>query len=489
MSTQDHKLKISDINKEVNPAKHRPLVIWSTGPEINFDPLKLYMKEMGRIPILTREGELLLAKEIERGKEIVTRALSKTRYIHNHLISLEAKLNDDDEFIHTVFEIAEKEFPEELSDINKRNILASIMEMKKLNDRLDEIPVSKKYEMTHRRVMVKISRLVQSLNIRSLYRENLIKMLQEKLRSIDELETMKKDIEAASKETNIEKKKVELKLQMKDINRGLLINRKEIGFDSQGLRKIMQDIWRGKKVCDQAKNELISSNLRLVFSIAKRYSNFGVQFLDLIQEGNLGLITAVDKFEYRRGYKFSTYAHWWIRQAITRALADQARTIRIPVHMIEVINRLNRVVKNLVQETGREPTTEEIARQMDLPFDKVQKIIKIAQVPLSLETPVGEGEESFLSDFIEDKNTPSPSDEVILVNLREKIEAALGSHTEREVNILKMRFGLGDGNEYTLEEVGQQYKVTRERVRQIQEKAIRKLKGSRHSKKLESFLE
>ncbi len=489
MSTQDHELKISDRKKEVNSAKHRPLVIWSVGPEINFDPLKLYMKEMGRIPILTREGELLLAKEIERGEEIVTRALSKTRYIHNHLISMEEKLNGDDGFIHTVFEITEKELPKGESECNKRKVLASIVEMRKLNARLDEITVSKKYKMAHKRLMVKISRLVQGMNLRSAYRENLIKILQEKLRSIDELETMKKDIKDASKETHIKEKKNELNLQMKDINRGLLINRREIGFDSEGLRKIMQDIWRGKKMCNQAKNELISSNLRLVFSIARRYSNFGVQFLDLIQEGNLGLITAVDKFEYRRGYKFSTYAHWWIRQAITRALADQARTIRIPVHMIEIINRLSRVVKNLVQEIGREPTSEEIAIKMDLPFDKVQKIMKIAQVPLSLETPVGEEEESYLSDFIEDKNIPSPSDEVILVNLREKIYAALGSYTEREANILKMRFGLGDGNEHTLEEVGQQYKVTRERVRQIQEKAIRKLKSSRHSKKLESFLE
>lgn len=489
MATQDHKLKISDRKKKVNPARHKPLVIWSVGPEINLDPLKIYMKEMGRIPILTREGELLLAKEIERGEEIVTRALSKTRYVHNQLISMEEKLNGEDGFIHTVFEITEKELPEREHDINKRKILASITEMRKLNTRLNKLPVSKKYAVAHRRLMVKISRLVQSLNIRSAYRESLIKILQEKLRSIDELETMKKDIKAASKEINIKKKKEELKLRMKDINRVLLINRREIGFDSQGLRKIMQDIWRGKKLCEQAKNELISSNLRLVFSIAKRYSNFGVQFLDLVQEGNLGLITAVDKFEYKRGYKFSTYAHWWIRQAITRALADQARTIRIPVHMIEIINRLNRVVKGLVQEIGREPTSDEIAIKMELPFDKVQKIMKIAQVPLSLETPVGEEEESYLSDFIEDKTIPSPADEVTLVNLKEKIEEALESHTEREANILKMRFGLGDGNEHTLEEVGQQYKVTRERVRQIQEKAIRKLKSSRNGNKLESFLE
>ncbi len=273
----------------------------------------------------------------------------------------------------------------------------------------------------------------------------------------------------------------ELKLKIKQINKLLRIHKKESGLDLQALRKTLQSIARGKQICDRAKKELVASNLRLVVSIAKKYINYGLQFLDLIQEGNIGLMTAVDRFEYQRGYKFSTYAHWWIRQAITRAIADQARTIRIPVHMIEFIYKLNRVSKNLVQENGREPTSEEIAKKMDLPVGKVQKIMKIAQVPLSLEMPIGEGEESHLSDFIEDKDILSPPDEVIHINLKEKIEEALETHTQREANVLKMRFGLGDGNEHTLEEVGQQYKVTRERIRQIQEKAIRKLKRSRYS--------
>jgi RNA polymerase primary sigma factor len=267
----------------------------------------------------------------------------------------------------------------------------------------------------------------------------------------------------------------------------LRLHKKEIDFDSRKLRKTLQTVAKGKEICDRAKKKLVSSNLRLVVSIAKRYSNYGLQFLDLIQEGNIGLMTAVDRFEYQRGYKFSTYAHWWIRQAITRAIADQARTIRIPVHMIEVINKLNRVSRSLFQEKGREPTGAEIAKKMDLPVWQVHKVMKIAQIPLSLETPIGEGDGSQLNDFIEDKDTLSPVDEVINIDLKEKIEEALKAHTQREANVLKMRFGLGNGDEHTLEEVGQLYKVTRERIRQIQEKAIRKLKHSKYSRKLKSF--
>jgi len=332
-----------------------------------------------------------------------------------------------------------------------------------------------------------MSRLIRELNLRSPYREKIIESLCEKLKVIDELETSKHELNASFTKTKGKKVEEELRLRIKKIDKLLRIYKKEIGLDSQGLRKTLETMAKGRQICDRAKKELVASNLRLVVSIARKYINYGLQFLDLIQEGNIGLMTAVDRFEYKRGYKFSTYAHWWIRQAITRAIADQARTIRIPVHMIEVINKLNRVSKSLVQEIGREPTCEEVAKKMDMSVSRVQKVMKIAQVPISLETPIGEGEESHLSDFIEDKDIPSPPDEVIHINLREKIEEALKAHTQREANILKMRFGLGDGNEHTLEEVGQQYKVTRERIRQIQEKAIRKLMHSRYSQKLKSF--
>jgi RNA polymerase primary sigma factor len=378
------------------------------------------MREMGNIPLLTREAEILIAKEIERGEEIIIKALSKTRFVHNENLSLEEKTDEDDE----IFQ----------ADSDK-----------------------------------------------------VIEGLREKLKVMDELETSRQELNASFTKAKGKKVEEELKLRVNKIDKLLRIYKKEIGLDLQELRKTMQTIAKGEQICDRAKKELVASNLRLVVSIAKKYSNYGLQFLDLIQEGNIGLMTAVDRFEYQRGYKFSTYAHWWIRQAITRAIADQARTIRIPVHMIEIINKLNRVSKSLVQENGREPTHEEIAEKMDMSVSKVQKIMKIAQVPLSLEMPIGEGDESHLSDVIEDKDILSPPDEVIHINLKEKIEEALKTHTQREANVLKMRFGLGDGNEHTLEEVGQQYKVTRERIRQIQEKAIRKLKRSSYSQKLESF--
>jgi len=487
METDDRGKKVIDKQRKVHSKRGKPPIVSFKDLEQTSDPVKIYMREMRNIPLLTRDGEVLVAKEIERGEEIIIRAFSKTRSVHNEILSLEEKL-DDDEIIQAVFDSSGDEFAKSKFELKKK-ILAKINEIRKLSTQLERIPASKKYAVARGRLIVKMSRIIRELNIRSPYREKLIESIRERLKVIDELGTSKQELKASFNKAKGKKVKEELKLRINKINKFLRIYKKEIGLDSQELRKTLQSIAKGEQICVRAKKELVASNLRLVVSIAKKYSNYGLQFLDLIQEGNIGLMTAVDRFEYQRGYKFSTYAHWWIRQAITRAIADQARTIRIPVHMTEIIYKLNRVSKSLVQEKGREPTREEIAKKLDMPISKVQKVMKIAQVPLSLEMPIGEGEESHLSDFIEDKDILSPPDEVIHINLREKIGEALETQTQREANVLKMRFGLGDGNEHTLEEVGQQYKVTRERIRQIQEKAIRKLKRSRHSQKLKSFIE
>jgi len=487
LRTDSHRKKVLE-KQEKTPSQKRKVSVYSFGGVgQTSDLVKIYMREMGNISLLTRDREIAVAKEIERGEEIIIKALSRTWYMRNEILYLEEMLNEDDEIIHTVLEASEDEFIKGKIEKKKKKILAKIREICRLTAKLEDIPTSKKNTNKQRRLIVRISCLIRELDFRPAYTKGTIENLREKLRFVEELERSKKELKAYLQKARGKKVLEELKLRQKKIDKLLRKYRKETGLNLLGLKRTLQFIAKGEQICDRAKKELVGSNLRLVFSIAKKYSNYGVQFLDLVQEGNIGLMTAVDRFEYQRGYKFSTYAHWWIRQAITRAIADQARTIRIPVHMIEVINKLNRVSKTLVQEKGREPTREEIAKKLGIPISKVQKIMKIAQVPLSLETPIGEGEESHLSDFIEDKASPSPADEVISIDLKEKIEDALKTHTQREANILKMRFGLGDGNEHTLEEVGQQYKVTRERIRQIQEKAIRKLKRSGSSPKLKSF--
>jgi RNA polymerase primary sigma factor len=486
-SLDNYGIKILDKRRKTQPKKRKSDIVSLEGLERTTDPVKLYLREMGNISLLTREGEIAIAREIERGEKSVIKALSKTRIVLNTILSLEEKIDEDEDILQSMFESSDDDLSEGKIEERKKQIINKIQEIRELGRQLDKIPPRKKNNIARGRYIVQMSGLIRDFNIRLSQREQIIESLRDKLRVINELEETKEELNIALKQTSAKKKQAEIKKKINEINDFLRSAKKETGLDSQGLRKTLRTITTGIKISEQAKKELVAANLRLVVSIAKKYSNRGLQFLDLIQEGNMGLMKAVDKFEYRRGYKFSTYATWWIRQAITRAIADQARTIRIPVHMIETINKLIRVSRSLVQEIGREPTSEEISKKMDLPVNKVRKIIKIAQEPISLETPIGEEEDSHLGDFIEDKFIPSPPDTVIHINLREQIEDALKTLTEREAKVLKMRFGLGDGNEHTLEEVGQQFKVTRERIRQIEAKALRKLKHPSRSRKLKSF--